>query len=104
MAKRRDSEPESDPLEEALAAESEAITEAVETSPATPVPPDPWVVMGQVAAALQAIAAKLDSPTAASGDTGQQLMAIQERLAQTMDRLADANIQGAQIIATETKR
>lgn len=74
-----------------------------EPAPVAPAAPDPWVVMGQVAAALQAIATKLDSPTAAAG-TGEQLLAIQEQLVRTMDRLADANIQGAQIIATETKR
>lgn len=106
MAKRRgpddDPEPPSTLDGELTGGEPDPVEEPEQ--PAAPAPPDPWAVMAQVVAALQAIAVKLDNPTVASADTGQALMAIQERLAQTMDRLADANIQGAQIIATETKR
>lgn len=62
--------------------------------------PDPWIVMEQMATAIQALSEKMG--TAPSTDK-EMLQAVVDKLSPALERMADAQIEGAKIQASEQR-
>jgi hypothetical protein len=74
----------------------------------TPAAPDPWAVLDKLSNALMAINQKVDAiaqgRVAETPDVTAQLLAVQDKLATAMERVADATKTGAELQASETRR
>lgn len=75
----------------------EQVLEAV--ADAAPATPDPWMIIGQLTEALQGLA-KAQAAVAPEGSTAD----LMSRLASALERVAESQMLGSQLIASETRR
>lgn len=75
-------------------------TEPQPEIPPTPAP-EPWDVLSRLATAMEAISQKLAASQAT--DVG-ALMELQGRLANALERVSEASLEGSKLIADETRR